>query len=63
MNEELKIIIGADVANFNGGVINVIKTIGELESELKQFQKEIKTLTGDEFLQMSDKIATTKRLL
>jgi hypothetical protein len=60
MNEELKIIIGADVANFNGGVINVIKTIGELESELKQFQKEIKTLTGDEFLKMSDKIATAK---
>lgn len=60
MNEELKIVIGADVGNFTGGVLNVIKSIGELETELKQFQKDIKTLKGDEFNVMADKIATLK---
>jgi len=60
MSDELKIIVGADVANFQGGVLKVIKSIGELESELKQFQKEIKTLKGDEFNAMADKIATLK---
>lgn len=60
MNEELKIVIGADVGNFTGGVLNVMKSIGELETELKQFQKDIKTLKGDEFTVMADKIATLK---
>ena len=60
MSDELKIIVGADVANFQGGVLKVIKSIGELENELKQFQKEIKTLKGDEFNAMADKIATLK---
>jgi hypothetical protein len=60
MSDELKIIIGADVGNFTGGVLNVIKSIGELETELKQFQKDIKTLKGDEFTVMADKIDTLK---
>ena len=60
MSDELKIIIGAAVGNFTGGVLNVIKSIGELETELKQFQKDIKTLKGDEFTVMADKIATLK---
>lgn len=56
MSDELKIIIGADVGNFTQGVNNVVKSIGELETELKQFQKDIKTLNGDEFTAMSGKI-------
>ena len=60
MNEELKIIIGANVASFQDGVLKVIKSISELESELKQFQKDIKTLKGDEFNAMSEKIAKLK---
>jgi len=60
MSDELKIIVGADVANFQGGVLKVIKSIGELENELKQFQKDIKTLKGDEFIAMSGKIDTLK---
>ena len=60
MSDELKIVIGADVANFQTGVNNVVKSISELENELKQFQKEVKTLKGDEFTAMSGKIDTLK---
>ena len=56
MSDELKIIIGADVGNFQAGVNNVVKSIGQLEAELKQFEKDIKTLKGDEFTAMSGKI-------
>ena len=56
MSDELKIIIGADVGNFQAGVNNVVKSIGQLETELKQFEKDIKTLKGDEFTVMSGKI-------
>ena len=56
MSDELKIIVGADVTGFQAGVNNVVKSISELESELKQFQKDIKTLKGDEFTAMSGKI-------
>lgn len=63
MNDELKIIVGANVANFTDGVLKVVKSIGELEAELKQFQKDIKTLKGDEFNAMAEKIGNLKNTI
>ena len=61
--EKLNIVISADVAGFTTGAANVTKSIGELETELKQFQKDIKTLKGEEFNVMAEKIGNLKNTI